>query len=820
MKTSVVRTWCLALLAWLLLTPTGAAQDDFVYPVHVTMNPPTEAVPAGGSFEVTFDVRVEDTYHIYAHDSDGGVLPTEMYVELGEHFDLIELDYGDAGHEIFDQVIGETYSVLEGLFTFRAVFRVKPDHPPGPGSVEVTLAYQACDENSCLFPFDNVMNVPVEVLAAQSGDGMDAAIAAAAAAGLPPSVSATQSGNARDEFVYPVHVSMNPPSAPVPAGGAFEVSFDLEVDDTYHIYAHDSGGGVLATVMAVEMDEHFGLIELDYGDAGEEIFDTALGDTYSVLEGRFAFRALFRVNPSHPPGDSRVKVMLSYTACDARACLFQKDDEFDVPVTVRAAQPGDDLEAVVGSRAGAAATRVDTPRGAASSGNVQDDFRAALASGDVAKFLWLTVILALVSLLTPCVFPMIPITVSFFAKRSESEGGRGASYALAYGLGIVGTYTAFGLGMALVLGASSLQTFATHPWTNLLIAGIFVFFGFSLMGFYELKPPAFLTRKAESGAAGVTRAGYTPVIVMGFVFTITAFTCTAPIVGALLAALTTGGSIMLIVLGMLVYSIVFALPFVLLALFPRAISALPGAGGWMVTLKVALGFAELVAALKFFSNADLVWDLQLMPRPVMLLMTIGLVAALAMFLFGTYRLPHDASGPSKLFSMRTLLAIAVALASLYLARGMTGQSLDPWTESYLPPHEYGQPAGTESHDGIAWIDDYEAGMAEARASGRNAFLDFTGITCINCRKVEKQFFANPRFGAAVERLVVPVRLYTDRRSAEYKEGDAANRSLMERLGSVTLPLYVLMSPDGEVLKTMGYSPDFSISEFLAFLETP
>jgi len=669
-KTSAVPAWTLALLAWLALLPTGAAQDDFVYPVHVSVNPPSEAVPAGGSFEVTFDIRVEDTYHIYSHESEGGVLPTEMYVELGEHFDLIELDYSDAGHEIFDRVIGETYSVLEGLFTFRAVFRVKYGHPLGQDSVEVTLAYQACDDSTCLFPFDNVIEVPVEVRVALLGDDLDVAV-------------------------------------PAVAG--------LVAD----------GGG------------HEG------GDANGEV-------------------------------------------------------------------------------AGASGDAGSTPSltGATSKSSVQDDFRTALATGNVASFLWLTVILALVSLLTPCVFPMIPITVSFFAKRGESEGGGGAKYALAYGLGIVGTYTAFGLGMALVLGASSLQTFATHPWTNLGIAAIFVFFGLSLMGFYELKPPGFLTRRAESGASGAARPGYTPVIVMGFVFTVTAFTCTAPIVGALLAALTTGGSTALIVLGMLVYSIVFALPFVLLALFPRVISALPGAGGWMVTLKVALGFAELVAALKFFSNADLVWDLQLMPRPVMLLMTVGLVAALAMFLFGTYRLPHVSSGPRKLVSMRTLLAIGVALASLYLARGMTGRSLDPWTESYLPPHEYGQPAGTASHDGIAWIDGYEDGRAAALASGRNLFLDFTGITCINCRKVEKQFFADERFGDAVERLVVPVRLYTDRRSAEYKEGDAANRKLMEELGSVTLPLYVLMTPGGEVLKTMGYSPDFSIHDFLAFLETP
>jgi thiol:disulfide interchange protein DsbD len=702
-------SWTLALVALLALAPPTAAQDEFVYPVHVSVNPPAEPVPAGGSFEVTLDVRVEAPYHVYSHDSEGGVLPTEMSVELGEHFDLIEIDYGNAGHEIFDTVIGETYTVLEGLFSYRAVFRVKPEHPPGESSVEITIYYQACDDRGCLFPEDETLEVPLVVRAAQPTDGLDAVVRAA------------QPTDGRYAAV----------GASVPPAG-----------------------------VAWTMDQAREIVA--------EIGLPAVGQPAFTLGG-------------------------------TGGGIVYNQEEFE-RVTARGLELSTNRETSVGS--------------------VQNDFRAALDSGNVANFLWLTVLLALLSLLTPCVFPMIPITVSFFAKRGEVEGGGGARYAVAYGLGIVGTYTAFGLGMALMLGASSLQTFATHPWTNFAIATIFVFFGLSLMGFYELRPPAFLTRRAESGAAGAARKGYAPVIVMGFVFTITAFTCTAPIVGALLAALTTGGSTLLIVVGMLVYSVVFAFPFVLLALFPRVMASLPGAGGWMVTLKVALGFAELVAALKFFSNVDLVWDLQLMPRPVMLLATILLVSSLALFLFGAFRLPHVPSGVGKLFSMRTLMAVGVTLVSLYLARGMTGQSLDPWTESYLPPHEYGQPAGAASHDGVEWIDDFEAGRAAGLASGRNLFLDFTGITCINCRKVEKQFFEDARFVEGVGRLVVPVRLYTDRRSANFEQGDAANRKRMEELGSVTLPLYVLMTPEGEVLKTMGYSPNFSIEDFLAFLETP
>jgi thiol:disulfide interchange protein DsbD len=616
----------------------------------------------------------------------------------------------------------------------------------------------------------------------------------------------------------PVHVSVRGPTEPVPAGGRFDVFLDVSVDAPYHIYAHDSPGiSGLPTEITGAGSEGIRLeAALHPDDAAHAVHDEILDEDFRLLDGRFAFRGVFSVDAQRAPGPAEASLSIVYMACDENGCLLPQEETHSVTLDVRAptlaerSAPPPALPA-----AGPGAT---VREGAsASDGSLESRLSGALSSGNVGLLLWLSLVFGFVSLLTPCVFPMIPITVSFFSKRSEQAGGRGARFALAYGLGIVATYTGFGMAMALVLGASSLQAFATNPWANLAIGALFVFFGLSLMGFYDLKPPAFLARRAEGGAAA--KPGYGPVFVMGFVFTITAFTCTAPIVGSLLAALATGGSPWLIAAGMLVYSAAFALPFVLLALFPSALSALPGAGGWMVTLKVVLGFLELVAALKFFSNTDLVWNLQLMPRPVMLTATVLLVAALALYLLGTYRLPHDVGGKLRLFSLRTLGAGAVVLASLYLSCGLTGKELDPWTESYLPPHEYGVPEGTGGgpHDPVGWIEDYEEGQAAARASGRPMFLDFTGITCVNCRKVEKQFFSRPEFVEAAKKVVM-VKLYTDRRDAVHKAGDLANQELMASFGSVTLPLYVLLSPDGEVLERMGYSPDFTVERFVDFLE--
>jgi len=260
---------------------------------------------------------------------------------------------------------------------------------------------------------------------------------------------------------------------------------------------------------------------------------------------------------------------------------------------------------------------------------------------------------------------------------------------------------------------------------------------------------------------------------------------------------------------------------VLLAMFPKALARLPGAGGWMITVKAVMGFVELVAALKFLSAADRVWDMQLLPRPAMLLLATLLMAALALYLFGAFRLPHDVPTPRRAVSGRTFVALLALLSALYFAGGLTGRSLDTWTESFLPPNGYGGAAGGGARDIIAWSEDLAASKATAAAQGRPLFIDFTGVTCNNCQKVEKTIFADPRFADAIAARAVPVRLYTDRlRPAEVKDRDAANRALMEQLGSVTLPLYVLMSADGRMLRSMGYDPSFTVQDFIDFLEVP
>lgn len=616
----------------------------------------------------------------------------------------------------------------------------------------------------------------------------------------------------------PLTARLAGPAAAVPAGGVATATVTLRVEPPWHLYAHDFEGTGVPVNLSLAAGEGLALERADYPPASVVRVEPLTGETLRLLEGTTTITAHLRVDAARAPGPASATLRLDYQTCTDERCLIPTGQDLALAFEVRAAGPDDDLALPpappVAGAAPAGPARAD---GADSAGALQRDFDRALAGGELGEFLWLCIALAFVSLLTPCVFPMIPITVSFFAKRGGDGGG--ARYALAYGAGIVLTYTGFGVGMAAALGASSLQSVATNPWVNLAIGALFVFFGLSLMGFYDLRPPAFLARRAEAGV-DASRGGYLPVLLMGFVFTVTAFTCTAPIVGTLLAALTAGGSLPLIVLGMFVYSLAFALPFVLLAAFPGMLSRLPGAGGWMITVKAVMGFLELVAALKFLSAADLVWNLELLPRPTLLLLATLLVAGMALYLFGAFRLPHDVGGAPRRLSGRTVVAALALLLALYLSRGLTGRGLDSWTESFLPPASYAGAGGAHAET-IAWTDDLPAAKAAARAAGRPLFLDFTGVTCQNCRKVEKSIFEKDAFAAAVAAKAVPVRLYTDRLApAEVKDKDAANRRLMEQLGSVTLPLYVLMDADGRVLRSMGYEPALTVQDFVDFLEVP
>jgi thiol:disulfide interchange protein DsbD len=410
------------------------------------------------------------------------------------------------------------------------------------------------------------------------------------------------------------------------------------------------------------------------------------------------------------------------------------------------------------------------------------------------------------SLITPCVFPMVPITVSYFTNRARKSRREAVTQALIYGAGIVLTFTGVGFTLALAYGASGLNRFAADPWLNLGVTAMFLAFALSLFGVWELALPSRLVNAASRADSGKGRLAGT--LLMGLAFTLTSFTCTAPFLGTLLVV-ASQGDWQWPLAGMLAFSSVFALPFVILAFVPQVLASLPRSGPWLIAVKAVMGIIEIAAAMKFLSNADLVWGWNIFTRPVVLTSWVLLSIVLVVYLAGLVRLGPVPRLKRPGFGRMVAVAAAIVLG-IWLGSGLAGRRLGE-LEAFLPPADLAALSPTGE---LPWIlNNYDAALAQAREKRQRILIDFTGYTCTNCRWMEANMFPKPEVKQELLKFVT-VRLYTDGKGEIYEQ---QQKMQQDRFGTVALPLYAIVRPDGTSVVTFpGLTRN--AAEFVGFLQ--
>ena len=443
--------------------------------------------------------------------------------------------------------------------------------------------------------------------------------------------------------------------------------------------------------------------------------------------------------------------------------------------------------------------------------------------------------LGLAALLTPCVFPMIPMTVSFFTKQSKTRA-EGIRNALIYGFFIIFIYTALGLALTAFFGVDVLNVISTDPIFNVFLFLLLLIFGASFLGAFEIQLPSSWANKADAAS---DRGGIIGIFFMAATLAIVSFSCTGPLVGSALAGAATG-SFAAPTAVMLGFSSALALPFGLFSAFPGWLNSLPQSGGWLNSVKVVLGLLEIGFAFKFLSNADLVLQLGLLQRELFIAIWIAVSLTIAFYLFGWFTLPHD-SKVERIGVFRFSLGMLFMMLGIYLLPGMWGAPVN-LISGFPPPTFYsewkqgGHGGGEAGHGGHveARFDDYDAGLAAAKAEGKPMLLDFTGWACVNCRKMEEQVWSNPEVARLLTEEVVLVSLYVDDRKAlpesehrveQYGGKDFRIKTIgnkwsylqASRFDRNAQPFYVMIDHDGEHIGgSAGYDPDADV--FIDFLE--
>ncbi len=644
-----------------------------------------------------------------------------------------------------------------------------------------------------------------------------------------------------------------------------EVVFTAAIDKGWHVYSTDLGdGGPISATFNVDNKSGVELVG-KLKPVGKEV--ATFDKLFEMKVRYFENTAKFVQKVKFTGGAYAIEGYLEYGACDDESCLPPTQVPFKFSGVAKAGnaaatkteqskaeQPEQKVvdkadkkeEATPVASKDSSAMMELVP---ATTTEAATDIQPAVASSELWKpvisdlqalgeehgqedmswiYIFITGFLGgLLALFTPCVWPIIPMTVSFFLKRSKDKK-KGIRDAWTYGASIVVIYVALGLAITLIFGASALNALSTNAIFNILFFLMLVIFAASFFGAFEIRLPSKWGNAVDSKAESTT--GLLSIFLMAFTLSLVSFSCTGPIIGFLLVQVSTTGSVVAPAIGMLGFAIALALPFTLFALFPSWLKSMPKSGGWMNVIKVTLGFLELAFALKFLSVADLAYGWRLLDRETFLALWIVIFALLGFYLLGKIKFPHD-DDDNKVGVTRFFMALISLAFAVYMVPGLWGAPLKA-VSAFAPPMQT-QDFNLYKNEVHAKFDDYDLGMEYARLNGKPVMLDFTGYGCVNCRKMEAAVWTDPKVSDLINNDYVLITLYVDNKTPLTEPvkiiengtertlrtvGDKWSYLQRVKFGANAQPFYVLLDNQGKPLnKSYAYNED--IPKYIEFLQT-
>ncbi|MEQ3136289.1 cytochrome c biogenesis protein CcdA [Bacteroides intestinalis] len=641
--------------------------------------------------------------------------------------------------------------------------------------------------------------------------------------------------------------------------GEAEIVFTATIDKGWHVYSTDLGdGGPISATFNVEKISGATVVG-KLQPKGKEI--ASYDKLFEMNVRYFESTAQFVQKLKLTGGDYKIEGFLEYGACNDENCLPPTQVEFNFSGKAEAAkgtaaatpaekvtapaeetkpetQPVSQTETSADTASTGIIGGADGPTDINVAGNIDlwkpvindlQSYGETTSQEDMSWFyIFITGFLGgLLALFTPCVWPIIPMTVSFFLKRSKDKK-KGIRDAWTYGASIVVIYVTLGLAITLIFGASALNALSTNAVFNILFCLMLVVFAASFFGAFELTLPSKWSNAVDSKAEATS--GLLSIFLMAFTLSLVSFSCTGPIIGFLLVQVSTTGSVVAPAIGMLGFAIALALPFTLFALFPSWLKSMPKSGGWMNVIKVTLGFLELAFALKFLSVADLAYGWRILDRETFLALWIVLFALLGFYLLGKIKFPHD-DDDTKVGVGRFFMALFSLAFAVYMVPGLWGAPLKA-VSAFAPPMQT-QDFNLYNNEVHAKFDDYDLGMEYARQHGKPVMLDFTGYGCVNCRKMELAVWTDSKVSDIINNDYVLITLYVDNKTpltspVKVTEngrertlrtvGDKWSYLQRVKFGANAQPFYVLIDNEGRPLNK-SYSYDEDIPKYIEFLQT-